>query len=108
MRPDRGSFLRPASARSGSALIIESPAAEKAAGGVLGFLVRIIPANPFEALSTNQAMSIVFLSVCLGLALGRMKGDWAQPALSLFETIYEAFMQPFRWAVVPLAPGFFR
>jgi proton glutamate symport protein len=50
-------------------------------------------------------MSIVFLSVCLGLALGLIRGDSAQPALGFFQAIYDAFMQLFRWAIVLLAPG---
>jgi Na+/H+-dicarboxylate symporter len=50
-------------------------------------------------------MSIVFLSVCLGLALGLIEGDTAAPALGFFKAIYDAFMQLFRWAIMLLAPG---
>jgi Na+/H+-dicarboxylate symporter len=50
----RASRSRPARARpeaeqSIGALIIESPAAARADGGILGFLAQIIPTNPFEA-----------------------------------------------------------
>jgi len=100
-----GTGLGPEAEQSIGALIIESPAAERADGGILGFLGQIIPTNPFEALSANQVMSIVFLSVCLGLALGMTKGASAQPALDFFKAIYDAFMQLFRWAILLLAPG---
>jgi proton glutamate symport protein len=100
-----GTDLGPGAEESIGALIIESPAVEKADGGILGFLSQIIPTNPFEALSANQVMSIVFLSVCIGLALGMIRGDSARPALSFFQSIYDAFMQLFRWAIVLLAPG---
>jgi len=100
-----GTGLGPEAEQSIGALIIESPAVERADGGILGFLAQIIPTNPFEALSANQVMSIVFLSVCLGLALGLIEGDAAEPALGFFKSIYDAFMQLFRWAILLLAPG---
>ncbi|WP_296900225.1 cation:dicarboxylase symporter family transporter [Thiohalocapsa sp.] len=100
-----GTGLGPEAEKSIGALIIESPAAARADGGILGFLAQIIPTNPFEALSANQVMSIVFLSVCLGLALGLIDGETARPALDFFKAIYDAFMQLFRWAILLLAPG---
>jgi proton glutamate symport protein len=100
-----GSGLGPEAEQSIGALILESPAAPKADGGILAFLAQIIPTNPFEALSANQVMGIVFLSVCLGLALGLIDGKTANPALEFFKAIYGAFMQLFRWAILLLAPG---
>jgi proton glutamate symport protein len=100
-----GTGLGPEAEKSIGSLIIASPAAERADGGILGFLAQIIPTNPFAALSANEVMSIVFLSVCLGLALGLIDGDAAEPALGLFKSIYDAFMQLFRWAILLLAPG---
>lgn len=87
------------------ALIIASPAGAKEDGGILGFLSQIIPTNVFEALSTNQVMSIVFLCVCIGLAMGTIKTQVADQALDLVKIAYEVFMQLFRWAIVILAPG---
>lgn len=100
-----GTDLGPEAEQSIGALIIESPAAGRADGGVLGFLAQIIPTNPFHALSANQVMSIVFLSACIGLALGMIRRDYAEPPLGFFRGIYEAFMQLFRWGIVLLAPG---
>ncbi len=100
-----GIGLGPEAERSIGALIIESPAEARKSAGVLDFLAQVIPTNIFEALSTNQVMSIVFLSVCVGLAMGMIQTPATEDALALVETINEAFMQLFRWAIVILAPG---
>ena len=91
--------------RSIGALILASPAGPREAGGILGFLATIIPTNIFEALSTNQVMAIVFFSISMGLALGMIQTRAVDQTLDMIGTIYEAFMQLFRWAIVLLAPG---
>ncbi len=100
-----GRDLAPEAQNSIGALIMESPAGPRGGVGILDFLAQVIPANIFEALSTNQVMSIVFLSVSLGLAMGVVQTPATEQALALVETVYEAFMQLFRWAIVLLAPG---
>jgi len=100
-----GTNLGPEAERSIGALIIASPAGPREAGGILGFLAQIIPTNIFEALSTNQVMAIVFFSISMGLAMGMIQTRAVDQTLALIETIYEAFMQLFRWAIVILAPG---
>jgi proton glutamate symport protein len=67
----------------------------------------MIPANVFEALSTNQVMAIVFFSISMGLAMGVVQTRAVEQTLAVVETVYEAFMQLFRWAIVILAPGLF-
>jgi len=86
-------------------LLLESPSTNKTDGGIMDFLIQIIPTNPFDALSANDVMSIVFFSVSIGLALGSIKRDTAAPAIHFFQAIYDTFMQLFRWAIVVLAPG---
>ncbi len=100
-----GRDLAPEAQTSIGVLILESPAGPRGGAGILDFLAQVIPANIFEALSTNQVMSIVFLSVSLGLAMGVVQTPATEQALALVETVYEAFMQLFRWAIVLLAPG---
>jgi proton glutamate symport protein len=100
-----GTNLGPEAERSIGALILASPAGPREAGGILGFLATIIPTNIFEALSTNQVMAIVFFSIAMGLALGMLQTRGVDQTLAFIETIYEAFMQLFRWAIVLLAPG---
>lgn len=100
-----GTNLGPEAERSIGALIIASPAGPREAAGILGFLAKIIPTNIFEALSTNQVMAIVFFSISMGLAMGIIQTRAVDQTLATVETIYEAFMQLFRWAIVLLAPG---
>lgn len=100
-----GSDLGLEAEKSIGALILASPAAPKETAGIFGFLSKIIPTNIFEALSTNEVMSIVFLSVSMGLAMGVIRARGVEQTLAFVDTIYEAFMQLFRWAIVILAPG---
>ena len=50
-------------------------------------------------------MSVVFLSVAVGLAMGVIQARAADDALAIVEAVYEAFMQLFNWAMTILAPG---
>ncbi len=100
-----GTNLGAEAERSIGALILASPAGPREAGGILGFLATIIPTNIFEALSTNQVMAIVFFSIAMGLAMGMIQTPGVDQTLAMIETIYETFMQLFRWAIMLLAPG---
>lgn len=100
-----GKNLGPEAEKSIGALIVASPATAKGGGGVLDFIATVVPVNIFEALSTNQVMSIVFASLAIGLAMGMITTRATDDALALIETAYETFMQLFRWAIVILAPG---
>jgi proton glutamate symport protein len=100
-----GSNLGPGAEKSLGSFIVEAPATERGGAGILGFIAQIIPRNVFEAVSTNQVMSVVFLSVAVGVAMGVIQARAADDALAIVEAIYEAFMQLFRWALTILAPG---
>jgi proton glutamate symport protein len=100
-----GTNLGPEAEKSIGALILAAPAEPREAAGIFGFLAQIIPANIFEALSTNQVMSIVFLSISMGLAMGVIQTRAVEQTLAMVDTLYHAFMQLFRWAIVILAPG---
>jgi proton glutamate symport protein len=100
-----GTNLGPEAEKSIGALILAAPAEPPEAAGIFGFLLQIIPTNIFEALSTNQVMSIVFLSISMGLAMGVIQTRAVDQTLAVVDTLYQAFMQLFRWAIVILAPG---
>ena len=100
-----GTHLGPDAEKSIGALILASPAESREAAGIFGFLAQIIPTNIFEALSTNQVMSIVFLSMSMGLAMGVIQTRAVEQTLAMVDTLYHTFMQLFRWAIVILAPG---
>jgi proton glutamate symport protein len=100
-----GKHLGPDAEKSIGALILDAPAGPADSAGIFGFLAQIIPTNIFEALSTNQVMGIVFLSISMGLAMGVIQARAVEETLAMVDTIYRAFMQLFRWAIVILAPG---
>jgi proton glutamate symport protein len=100
-----GTNLGPDAEKSIGALILAAPAEPSETVGIFGFLAKIIPTNIFEALSTNQVMSIVFLSISMGLAMGVIQARAVEQTLAMVDTLYRAFMQLFRWAIVILAPG---
>lgn len=100
-----GSNLGPEAEKSIGALITASPPEAKADGGIFGFLLQVIPTNVFDALSSNDVMAIVFLSVCMGLAAGTIPARGADQVLGVMRSIYDIFMQLYRWGIVILAPG---
>jgi proton glutamate symport protein len=100
-----GKHLGPDAEKSIGALILAAPAGPAETAGIFGFLAKIIPTNIFEALSTNQVMGIVFLSISMGLAMGVIQARAVEETLAMVDTLYRAFMQLFRWAIVILAPG---
>jgi proton glutamate symport protein len=100
-----GTNLGPDAEKSIGALILAAPAEPAETVGIFGFLAKIIPTNIFEALSTNEVMSIVFLSITMGLAMGVIQARAVEQTLAMVDTLYRAFMQLFRWAIVILAPG---
>lgn len=100
-----GGDLGPEAQKSIGALITAAPPEPKAEGGIFGFLLQVIPTNVFEALSSNDVMAIVFLSVCIGLAIGAIDNRETDQILSLVKAIYDVFMQLYRWGIVILAPG---
>jgi proton glutamate symport protein len=100
-----GTHLGPEAEESIGRLIIEAPVKAHENVTILGFLAQVIPANIFSALSANKVMSIVFMSVAIGLALGVVQARAADDALALVEAGYATFMQLFHWAIIILAPG---
>jgi proton glutamate symport protein len=100
-----GKHLGPEAEKSIGTLILAAPAGPAESADIFGFLAQIIPTNIFEALSTNQVMSIVFLSISMGLAMGVIQARAVEQTLAMVDTLYGAFMQLFRWAIVILAPG---
>lgn len=100
-----GSHLGDQAKRSIGRLILDAPFDQNGDAGLVSFLASIVPPNLFEALSKNQVMSIVFVSVCAGLALGVLRSNASHQILLVIEAIHEIFMQLFGWAILLLAPG---
>ena len=57
-------------------------------GGVVGFLVHIIPENIIDALARNELLQILFFSVLLGFGLSKI-GKKADPVLKAIRSLSE-------------------
>jgi proton glutamate symport protein len=74
---------------------------------LLAFINSIIPHNIFAAFSNGQVISIVFISILFGLALGLIRSAKADEALQHVRVIYEAFELIFTWIIYLLPVGMF-
>ncbi len=100
-----GSHLSEQAKRSLGKLILDAPSKDNGDASLVSFLSGIVPPNLFEALSENQVMSIVFSSICAGLALGVLRSHASCQILLVVEAIHETFMQLFGWAILLLPLG---
>lgn len=74
---------------------------------LLAFVSKIVPHNVFAALSEGRIISIIFVSILSGLALGLIHSDKADSALHLTRVTYETFELIFTWVLYLLPIGLF-
>jgi proton glutamate symport protein len=74
---------------------------------LLGFIGRVIPHNIFAAFSEGHIISIVFVSILVGLALGLIRSPKAEETLHLIRVAYDAFELIFTWVIFLLPLGMF-
>jgi proton glutamate symport protein len=74
---------------------------------LLAFIGRVIPHNVFAAFSEGRIVSIVFVSIVVGLALGLIRSPKAEETLNLIRVAYEAFELIFTWVIYLLPLGMF-
>jgi Na+/H+-dicarboxylate symporter len=69
----------------------------------LGSIIKdIIPENPIAAMAENKVLSVIFLSLLLGIAISRI-GEKARPLKALFESFNAVMMKITDWIML-LAP----
>jgi proton glutamate symport protein len=74
---------------------------------LLAFIGRIIPHNVFAAFSEGRIISIVFVSILVGLALGLIRSPKAEETLHQVRVAYDAFELIFTWVIYLLPIGMF-
>jgi proton glutamate symport protein len=74
---------------------------------LLSFIGRIIPHNVFAAFSDGRIISIVFISILFGLALGLIHSPKAEEVLHQIRVAYDAFELIFTWVIYLLPIGMF-
>jgi proton glutamate symport protein len=107
-RPGTGLDPRDLSSLGEVVLNAESaPPAAAGSGRLLSFVGRIVPHNVFAAYSEGRVISIIFVSILVGLALGLIHAHKAEDALRHVAVVYEAFVQIFEWVIILLPVGLF-
>ena len=71
------------------------------------FFYQLVPSNIFSALAEGQNISILFISVLVGIAVGIQRTSAATQTLSVLHTIYLAFINIISWILVALPFGLF-
>ncbi|MEJ2671417.1 MAG: cation:dicarboxylase symporter family transporter [Deltaproteobacteria bacterium] len=74
---------------------------------LLSFIGSIIPHNIFAAFSQGRVISIVFISILFGLALGLIQSSKAEELLHQIRVAYDAFELIFTWIIYLLPIGMF-
>lgn len=83
---------------------ITNPLAE-ASNGFMTFLLQIVPANIFHALSQGHTLSVVLFSILLGIALGNITTDDGKKTLAIVHVFYIALLKIVTWIMVVLPIG---
>lgn len=72
-----------------------------------GFFTNLVPSNIFSALSEGKNISVLFVSVLVGIALGLQRSDSAKHTINVMHSIFLAFIGIIRWVMVALPFGLF-
>jgi proton glutamate symport protein len=83
------------------------PAAPAGGGRLLVFIGRIVPHNIFAAYAKGSVVSIVFVSILIGIAVGLVRSHRADDALQHVAVAYETFELMFKWMIYLLPIGLF-
>lgn len=71
----------------------------------LSFLYRVIPGNIFSALSQGNNLAVLFFSILLGIALGKLVTKGADETLTIIHVMYSAFLKIVDWVMAGLPLG---
>ncbi len=76
------------------------------AGAVRELLLEMIPANPIQALSSNNLVPAIVYTLALGFALVFI-GQAGKPLIAFFESLFTATMKLTDWVMMMAVPGVF-
>jgi Na+/H+-dicarboxylate symporter len=72
----------------------------------MNLVKQIIPDNPLRAAVDGQVLSVITFAILIGLALSAI-GPRGEPALQLFEALFQALMTMIHWILWLTPPGVF-
>jgi len=71
----------------------------------INFIHDIVPNNIFYAISNGQSLSILFVCVLFGIALGKTPLTSAQTTLTVLDSVYTSFLKIIDWIMYGLPLG---
>jgi proton glutamate symport protein len=71
------------------------------------FFNNLVPVNVFSALSNGKNISVLFVSILVGIAIGIQRTDAAKHTLNVIHSVFLAFIGIIRWIMVALPIGLF-
>ncbi len=74
-------------------------------GGLLGFIINMIPSNIFSALVEGNNLQILFFSIIFGITLGFVPSAAGETLLSLMEVVFKVFQKAISWTMYILPVG---
>ena len=84
--------LLAASGEAAAAKIAEATSASEGVG-LAGFLLSLVPSNPFAALAKPEMLQVVFFALILGVALTRLSSSAAKPVVEVFQRLSDAIIE---------------
>lgn len=78
---------------------------EKSVRGFIDFFASVVPKNIFWAFANNHSLSVIFVSILMGLALGLNKSKASGRLLEVLRGVYETFFKILTWALYGLPVG---
>lgn len=72
---------------------------------LMDFLFNMVPKNVFAAVAKDQNLAILFFSIILGIALGFVRSQSSNLALSVVEGLYDSFQKMIAWIMYGLPIG---
>lgn len=80
---------------------------EESSGGLLTFLISLVPENIFDALSQGETLKVLIFSIIVGVSLGLVRHRVTEPCFDILEAIYRTFNQLINWLTLLLPIGLF-
>ncbi len=80
---------------------------EESSGGLLTFLIGLVPENIFDSLSQGETLKVLIFSIIVGVSLGLVRNRVTEPCFDILEAIYRTFNQLINWLTLLLPIGLF-
>ena len=72
---------------------------------LIDFLFNIVPKNVFSAITDDRNISILFFAIIFGIALGFVRSESSNVALSVMDGLYDSFQKMISWIMYGLPIG---